>query len=134
LDKKLYSAAEVAAMRLPGLPTSKAAVIARAKAEGWAYEEQTGVGGKRRAYELPAKYLSKEQNHAATVVGTIAAGSAQIDPERMRVVVQALEDWCKARRADLPADRKAALISVLYDYVTKGAGVDEVTRLLQAMG
>jgi hypothetical protein len=44
-------------MRLPGLPTTKANVIARAEKEGWFYEEAKGVGGTRRLYQVPEQYL-----------------------------------------------------------------------------
>lgn len=55
---KKYTAAEIANMRLPGLPTTKANVLARANSEGWTYEEQKGVGGTRRLYEIPLRYLA----------------------------------------------------------------------------
>lgn len=54
--KTLLSAAEIASLRLPGLPTTKANVIVRAEKEGWYFEETTGLGGKRRVYELPDRY------------------------------------------------------------------------------
>lgn len=54
--KALLSAAEIARLRLPGLPSTKANVISRAEKEDWYFEEMTGLGGKRRVYELPARY------------------------------------------------------------------------------
>ncbi len=57
ITKKMFSAAEIAAMNLLGLPRSKGKVIGRATSEGWYFEYRTGIGGKRRVYEVPAHYL-----------------------------------------------------------------------------
>jgi hypothetical protein len=57
--KKLYSASEIAAMHLPDLPATKARVIDRATGEGWPYEEKKGLGGTRRMYEIPTRYLAE---------------------------------------------------------------------------
>lgn len=54
------TAAELLEMRLPGLPGSKSALIARAKTEKWEYEEKTGVGGRRKVYTVPESYLGGE--------------------------------------------------------------------------
>ena len=40
--KILFTAAEIARMRLPGLPTTKSSILSRAAREGWRYEEQYG--------------------------------------------------------------------------------------------
>jgi hypothetical protein len=144
LKRELYSAADIAAMHLPGLPTTKSNVIARAEKEEWYSEERTGVGGTRRVYEIPVKYLPGEEISKPTqsksaslpgskIAGTIAAGG-KVDPELLQLVVQTLEDWAKERRVEIPSDRKAALIAVLYDYASKGANLHEMTRLLQAVG
>lgn len=126
-------------MRLPGLPTTKSNVISRAEKEGWRYEEQKGIGGTRRAYELPARYLSKdgserhpEADDANKIVGTIVAGSAKVDTELLQLVVRTLKEWTRQRHIELPADKEAALIAVLYDYVSKGATEEELANLLKA--
>lgn len=61
MSKKLYSATEIAKMRLPGFPISRDNVRARAEREGWYCEERKGLGGGRRVYEIPAHYLGEEK-------------------------------------------------------------------------
>ena len=55
--KKMYSASEIMGLDLPNMPATKAAIIKRAEKEGWAFAEETGLGGIRRLYEIPARYL-----------------------------------------------------------------------------
>lgn len=55
--KTHYSAAELAAMQLPGIPTSKGKALAKATREGWCYVETKGVGGTRREFIPPAAVL-----------------------------------------------------------------------------
>lgn len=148
MNKKRYTAAEIAGMCLAGLPATKAAIITRATSEGWPYQEKKGIGGTRRLYEVPAKYFpagdadtlasngashQMEPTAPGKVVGAIAA-NGKIDAEILKLVVQTLEDWAKERRVEIPSDRKAILITVLYDYALKGADTEEIARLLQAVG
>ncbi|MDO8654226.1 MAG: hypothetical protein Q7R66_18805 [Undibacterium sp.] len=56
MSKKLYTAAEIAKMRLPGLPTTKPPILARAEKEKWYFETKIGLGGVRKMFELPAYY------------------------------------------------------------------------------
>jgi hypothetical protein len=139
LTKKLHTAAEIARMGLSGLPTTKANVILRAEKEQWYFEEGKGPGGKRRLYELPEKYQrgtfeARPQLDKKVVAGTIAAGSKDVDTKVLADVVAALESWAAARKVIIPSDRKAALIAVLYDYVSKGADAEKVNQFLQALG
>lgn len=62
--RKLFSASEIAGMRLPGLPTSKGAIIARAASENWPFETRVGRGGTRRVYEVPERYLAEPDTGA----------------------------------------------------------------------
>jgi hypothetical protein len=55
--KKMYSASEIMDLHLPNMPSTKAAIIKRAEKENWAFAEETGLGGVRRLYEIPARYL-----------------------------------------------------------------------------
>lgn len=55
--KKMYSVAEIIELNLPALPKSKPAITTKARNEGWKYAEETGLGGVRRLYEIPARYL-----------------------------------------------------------------------------
>ena len=55
--KKMYSAVDIAGMRIPNLPKTATNIRQRADKEGWAFTEETGLGGVRRLYEIPARYL-----------------------------------------------------------------------------
>ena len=55
--KKMYSVTEILELNLPALPKSKPAVTTKARKEGWKFAEETGLGGVRRLYEIPARYL-----------------------------------------------------------------------------
>lgn len=52
--KSFYSCAELAAMRLPGLPTDPRSIREKAKREGWQGRERYGRGGGAE-YQPPAK-------------------------------------------------------------------------------
>ncbi len=132
-------------MNLPGLPKTKPALLARAEKEAWHYETKVGLGGVRKMFAIPPAYLPGYQplppeGPAATkapttnVVGTIAAGSAEVDPEMLEAAVIALEEWAQEKGIVIPPDRKAAIIAVLYDYLVKGAGEEEIARFMRAVG
>ncbi|NWK80329.1 LexA family transcriptional regulator [Aquitalea sp. LB_tupeE] len=55
----LLSASEIVALQLPGLPTTKVAIAAKAARESWYFEERTGLGGTRKVYALPGQYMPK---------------------------------------------------------------------------
>lgn len=145
-SKKLYSAAEIASMRLPGLPTTKARIIQRATAEGWTYEEAKGVGGTRRLYDLPARYLdgpvekddqatSAEPGELPPVAGTIAAGSAKVDTEQLELAIRALSEWEEERGVKVAPERRPAVIAVLYDYLHNADGdTSALSVVFRALG
>ncbi|VVD84211.1 hypothetical protein PNO31109_01263 [Pandoraea nosoerga] len=131
-------------MALPDLPTTKANVIARAEKERWYFEERKGLGGTRRVYEIPARYLGQADASAPApdkpvvpkargeVVGTITPGGPKVDLEKLQFVDRVLEEWLQERGLRLKPERRAAVLSVLYDYMTnKGATSEEVQRLLK---
>lgn len=70
--KNQYTAAELASMEIPGLPTSKVNVIALAERNGWAYKEVSGRGGKRREYTPPAHVMAAIREKAAKQVAALA--------------------------------------------------------------
>jgi hypothetical protein len=155
---KLYSASEIAGMRLPGLPTSKSAIINRAAQEGWYFEERPGLGGMRREYEVPAKYLSKIQGDESaggrealanlagstkspekavssaddTVAGTITRGG-MADVKLLEIAMRALDEWEVERGIKISKERRPAVIAILYDYLQKG-NKDAVDVVLRALG
>jgi putative transposase len=61
--KTHYSAAELAVMRLPGIPTSKGKALAKAEREGWAYVRTKGIGGTRREYAPPPDVMESIKGH-----------------------------------------------------------------------
>ena len=75
--KAAYAAAELAG--LPGMPATKSAVIRKAEAEGWAYTEETGRGGRRRLYpmeQLPATtQAALKWSRTQLIAGDASAGA-----------------------------------------------------------
>lgn len=154
---KFLSASEIAALRLPGLPTTKKAILTRAEKEAWHYETRVGLGGLRKVFSVPHAYLPDNQprgvevaNGAAqsasdaaerdgaappavassAVAGTIAAGG-RADPKKLALAVRALEEWIEEDGVTIDPARKGAIISVLYNYLEKGADTGELADLLK---
>ena len=145
--KKLLSASEIATMKLPGLPTSKGAIIAKADREKWHFEEKTGIGGTRRVYEVPARYLAEVEgqdglgsHHSTTsqapdnkVAGTIVAGTSQVDLEMLQMVETVLDEVLEARGLRIKSERRGAVVAFLYDYAVKGGTKEGMLKALQAL-
>ncbi|WP_050408757.1 hypothetical protein [Massilia sp. NR 4-1] len=148
---KLFTAAEIAGMRLPDLPTTKKAILTRAEKEAWPYETKIGLGGARKVFAIPSRYLPEDEaarlgaapspliegrghTQASTekVAGTISSGT-RADPELLSLAVRALEEWSLENQVQIDPARKGAIIAVLYDYLQKGAGQGEVENLLRVM-
>jgi hypothetical protein len=145
--KKLMSAREIAALGIPDLPTTKVGVRLFAEREGWVFHLKTGAGGIRRMYEVPERYLptpdgSRVEQPSAEyvvdrkVVGTIAAGSAQVDPQKLELAIRALGEWEVERGLKVSEERRPAVIAVLYDYLQKaeGEGTEAMALVLRALG
>lgn len=73
--KTHYSAAELAALKLPGLPTTVQNIHARADRESWSYTEIAGRGrnGARREYAVAALPADARQAILAAALPTVAA-------------------------------------------------------------
>lgn len=121
--KSNYTASELVALRLPGVPTTKAAVLAKAKREHWPHVEVTGVGGKRWEYAPPVAVMQAIKDKVATDLIKASAPVAELKtaapPAESRIVPAnapvALKDWQKRTaeaRATLLAevDRTAAVV------------------------
>lgn len=143
--RKLYTASEIANLRLPHLPTTKVGVRTFAAREKWRYEERTGVGGTRRVYEVPDHYFpggepavqaAHEQPRGAKVIGTVVAGSAKIDPALLDIAVRALKEWEEARHIKVADDRRSAIVAVLYNHLmeAEGEGEDTMSVVLRELG
>lgn len=114
--KILFTAAEIARMRLPGLPTTKSSILSRAAREGWRYEEQYGIGGIRRVFEIPDRYLV-----------------AALDAGMLAEAAQVLEKWDLDERVGLSADEKGRLIALCYKMLADGAVSGDLSALLAAV-
>ena len=134
--KKRYSASEIAKMGLDGLPTSKAAIIARASSEGWPFEEEKGVGGTRRAYEIPAHYLSSTQKgpkqgrtpsmeERFAEVKERQKAEGMDDVELLEAIIDGVERFGQTAGAALTPQRKATLITLFYKYFRDEGTVDQ---------
>lgn len=160
--KKLHTAAEIAAMNIPGLPSTKPGILNRAEKEKWHYETKIGLGGVRKMFEIPVYYLPgykpyanapvvtapkantpttdaiiESAGHApesakGEVIGAISNG-AKIDPAVLEQVVATLDRWLLAKGLTLAPDKYAALVAVLYDYIAKGANSEDLARFLKAV-
>lgn len=118
--KTHYSAAELAAMRLPSLPTTKGKILAKAEREGWNFVEVTGIGGIRRVYAPPAETLAVIKDRVVeSMIHTAPQGDERVSNNTQVIVSGAcagsLKDWQKhtaeARAAILrEVDRIAELV------------------------
>jgi hypothetical protein len=150
LFKKLLTAAEIAHMRLPGLPTTKANVLARAEKERWPYEQRSGIGGTRKVFDVPVKYLpppvvtktdsritplpvANDIRRRGQIVGTIAAGTSKVDKELMAIALQALEEFAQERGLTVQHERKGAILAFLYNYLADGGDIEDATELMRAI-
>ncbi|MBI3712630.1 MAG: hypothetical protein HY253_06680 [Burkholderiales bacterium] len=145
MGKKKYSAAEIAAMNLPGLPTTKANVLARAEKEAWPYETTVGRGGARKMFEIPSAYQADYKPYendsqplakpAATtkVVGAITGG-AIVNSKQLATAMRALDEYLKENGLVIDEPEvKAKIVAILYKYLQKGAEGEDVQELLQVM-
>lgn len=75
--KSHYDAESLAAMCVPGLPKTRAAIFKRARTENWSFIEVAGKGGRngmRREYAPPADVMDAIRTQAAqAVVATVPA-------------------------------------------------------------
>ncbi|WP_215782047.1 Mu transposase C-terminal domain-containing protein [Paludibacterium sp. B53371] len=141
--KSHYGAAELAAMKLPVLPTSKGKLIARADREGWPYVEVPGRGGVRREYTPPANVIAAIKAKAAEQVATTV--TAPILPLRREAQLSLIETEGQALKADARKGVLQALellmqrsgypmkkaATVLLDMARVGAANEQVVGMLK---
>lgn len=139
-------------MRLNGLPATKGRIIDRARLEGWYSEEQKGLGGTRRVYEIPAKYLAAneppphdevvdlnlieaQQGKLRQQMAEIGRTTAMNEMELLQEVVRGVELWIAKNNLPHDPDKKAALISLLYSYFKPMGQLDQekLHELLKAV-
>ncbi|CAB3764231.1 hypothetical protein LMG29542_04822 [Paraburkholderia humisilvae] len=135
-------------MRLAGLPTTKARVIERAASEGWYWEERTGLGGRRKVYDVPGRYLAAKSTpeaaqtrsgelleEATTYIKEQRKSGEFDDAELIREVVLGVERWLERNKLQPDPEKKAALISLLFKYFKEDQTIDDakLDKLLRAV-
>ncbi|MCL1886975.1 MAG: hypothetical protein FWG01_03440 [Betaproteobacteria bacterium] len=142
--KKLYTAAEIAQRRLSGLPTTKSSILARAAKEGWPYEEQYGIGGVRKVFEVPDRYLlsdkrikqgvlSARQDLEKYLIGDAPIQNEQtvnLDESKLALAARILEEWLEAEKLILSHEKKGRLIAILYKILARHADPDDLLKLM----
>lgn len=147
--KILFTAAEIARMRLPGLPTTKSSILARAAKEGWRYEEQCGIGGIRRAFEIPAHYLVSAHNNVTESLvrenpgkyrirqvgnegsASGAAAEVSLDTDKLAEAAHVLERWDSDECIGMAPDGKGRMIALLYKMLAEGVSTADLSDLLK---
>lgn len=141
--KSHYTASELSALKLKGLPTSKGKLIAKAERECWSFIEAKGKGGTRREYAPPVEIVAAIKAKAAeNVAATMPAPSLPIRREEQlplieteaqalkadarRGVLQALE--MLMQRSGYPMKKAAA---VLIDMARIGAANEQLVGMLK---
>ncbi|PFH20815.1 DNA-binding protein [Burkholderia sp. JKS000303] len=104
--KTHYSAAELADMRVTGLPSTKGKVIAKAEREAWAFIEAKGLGGVRREYVPPVDVMAAikaraAQSLVAAVQPTAAVPVARVSQQRDLLETDAQRLTADARKGIL---------------------------------
>lgn len=71
----------------------------------------------------------------APVIGTVAGGSSRVDIRKLELAIKALETWESTRQLAIAAERRPAVIAVLYDFLVKSEdeGTDGIDVVLRAL-
>lgn len=141
MNRKLYSASEIAKMKLPGLPSSRDNIRIRAIKENWYSEERFGLGGKRVVYEIPAHYLEftsvndSKPDPLDTTSDRVVTLNTHRNMELLIEVRSSVQMWLHQRGLIMPPDKLTALVNVLYGYFEKDghADVKEVADYLEKL-
>ncbi|WP_175948593.1 Mu transposase C-terminal domain-containing protein [Burkholderia pyrrocinia] len=98
--KSHYTARELASLRLPGLPTSKGKLIAKAERELWPFREVKGVGGTRREFRPPVDVMGEIQRRAATALVSVARNAQRPAPIQREQQLDLVETDTQRLRAE----------------------------------
>lgn len=75
---------------------------------------------------------------SSKVAGTIVSGSNQVDLAKLELAMRALSEWEVERGLTVSADRRPAVVALLYDYLVKaeaeGKGLEAIDIVLRAIG
>lgn len=146
-DEKLYSALEIAAMNLPGLPTTKGKILARAEKEKWHFETKIGLGGVRKMFKIPACYQPGykpypevsmqaepiKRDVATSIAGAIMNG-AIVDSKMLALALRALDEHLQENGLEIKEPEvKAEIVAILYKQLQKDASGEDIQELLHVM-
>lgn len=136
LINRLYTAAEIASMNVPGLPTSKPNILARAKNENWYFETRTGVGGRRKVFQIPAHYFSHSVIpllNSQSALGSVKPENDQIDSKRLTLALTHVEQFYKEQGSTITPTRKSEIVVILYHYMKGNSDSTEVQNFLKLL-
>ena len=144
--KILFTAAEIARMRLPGLPTTKSSILSRAAKEGWRYEEQYGIGGIRKVFEIPEHYLVLAHGETAGIAAYQNAEhyrvkrtgaendiSGSVNTAKLTAAAQVVEKWDSEEKIGMSPDKKSAIIAIFYKILMDGCETADLSQLLKEL-
>ena len=144
--KILFTAAEIARMRLPGLPTTKSSILSRAAKEGWRYEEQYGIGGIRKVFEIPEHYLVLAHGESAGIAayqnteryrvkraGSGGDISGSVNTTKLTAAARVVEKWDSEEKIGMSADKKSAIIAIFYKILMDGCDTADLSHLLKEL-
>ncbi len=144
--KILFTAAEIARMRLPGLPTTKSSILSRAAKEGWRYEEQYGIGGIRKVFEIPEHYLVLAHGESAGIAAyqnaeryrVKRAGSendiqGSVNTTKLTAAAQVVEKWDAEEKIGMSPDKKSTIIAIFYKILMDGCDTADLSHLLKEL-
>lgn len=150
MDDKLYTAAEISAMKLPGLPTTKPSLLARAEKEDWYFEVRLGLGGRRKVFKIPELYLPGfvppgtdnptmrerqeafiEQGAERIASNAVNAMGEQVDPERLALAITYVDTYLLDHKIHLSTNRRSEIIVVVYNFLKGNTGQMEVNNLIR---
>ena len=144
--KILFTAAEIARMRLPGLPTTKSSILSRAAKEGWRYEEQYGIGGIRKVFEIPEHYLvlahgetagnaayQNAEHYRVKRTGAENDISGSVNTAKLTAAAQVVEKWDSEEKIGMSPDKKSAIIAIFYKILMDGCETADLSHLLKEL-
>jgi len=141
-EEKKYSAAEIAAMKLPGLPTTKAKVLARAEREEWLFETKIGLGGVRKMFVIPPAYMPGYQplpqlpetprsGTADAIVKSAMEDGVQLNKDRLEHVISFLDNYLEENKIRVDAKKKAELIVAMYNLMKTTENEEDIKKILR---
>lgn len=147
---KLFSAAEIASMNLPDLPSTTRGIQLRAKKEEWLYESKIGLGGVRKLYQIPPLYLpgyeppnannktmrEYQDESIRTTAERVAKDASQqfgdqVDQERLALAITYVDSYMLDHKINLGANRRSEIIVVVYNFLKGNTGQMEVNNLIR---